>query len=1491
MVKNIKFSLILLLLIFVSLGAVSAAEDVNATVDDNIISDSMVSYEPVSYNYYSDSGVIAAPASHTVSSSNYGTYFDDEGNLKSSSVNSGDTMSLDGTFADKKFILNKPLNVVGTSTNKMQDCTVVLLKESSGSSVSNLNIANKGTDIQGIFLNEATKCNIFNNKINNSGPSSFPITLNPGSNYNNITNNVLATYGATYGHGSRSTSLIVLGGAHYNYIADNYLYTDDANGIYLSSYGGGAFVGAISNYNVIFNNTIKATVLPTSWNYAIQLMGNYNNASSNTIIGNYRSISSTGVGTIVTDNKIINATGKDFNTNETVGGDYAIAVGNSSLVSNNIIQNALLMGAGILAGDYSNVTDNVVDVHGKGYGIQAEGNYISIKNNNVTTNTSAGIFQMGKYDYLTVTNNNIVSNTGVGVLLKKVSSTKFPANIVITGNDITTTNKYAIDAAEADKDTYTISNNNCHGSLILTPEGAVDPSKPVYVFNGTIYTVTESNYSSFFDENGNLNSAIKMRDTLNFVGTFNNKIMLITEGIKIFGKNAVFTDSMFKVTTNHVWIENITIINKNSSSLNRWGVNVVDTNQVIILNNNISVVDPNAAYAIYIYRSGNVEVVNNTLYSHGNYLTYTVLGYGAENCAISGNVINTLGTGELHLYEASKCIDGKNDVKEIFRTYGILMIYSSDNEVLNNNVTVKSLVNQPRATVNGNFSTNSLVGIDFYFDSSNNIISGNNIHVEGKDNYLYGMGVIGSETGSGSSKYSSNNKFVDNNVEVIGNYFATGIIAGYNSKNNLIKDNDVKISADNVNYGITLELSQSSTIVNNKVNAAAEVIYGMEAYSSNNNKISGNIISGTGNMVYGFAGYASSNNVISNNKITSNGNGKAISFKNYDSIKEGNAGIRFVAISTGNIIDNNEIVSNVGYPVDLDTKSVNNTITNNYLVGKEGSGNDGVNNSKNNIVNNNYKYIFENVVFADVTVSYLDNATIKITAKLPYTGGLAAQAAFYINGVKIGSAVFNDGVATLKYQLNESYVPGYYSITAVLSKVNYKSVNATANLIVTKGKLNIKVDEVIGKAGNKVYFTATVKNVLGNGVRGITVEFFTDGRYAGKAVSDENGIAKFVYEIPKSFTGSHPISANASENNYYLGSSAASKLTIGDMVYTVISAKDVVMYYKNGTRLEGTLKDLNGNAIVGANVKITINGVTYTKTTDKDGKFSMGLNLVAGEYSVYIKFDSNAKQWGSDAKVNVLIKSTISSRDVTKMFRNDTQYYAVFYDGHGNLLKNTEVKFNINGVWYTKKTNAVGTAGLNIQLYPGKYIITAVGPNGEQKGNTVTVLSLLTENHDLVKYFKNASAYSVKVIKQDGSVAGAGEKVTFNINGVFYTKTTDANGVATLGIGLLPGDYIVTAIYKDCMVSNKITVKNVMFTDNLDMKYNDGSKFTATLIDGQGKPYANQNITFNVNGVFYNKVTDSNGIASLGIRLLSGKYIITSIWENLQIGNTITIRQ
>ena len=73
------------------------------------------------------------------------------------------------------------------------------------------------------------------------------------------------------------------------------------------------------------------------------------------------------------------------------------------------------------------------------------------------------------------------------------------------------------------------------------------------------------------------------------------------------------------------------------------------------------------------------------------------------------------------------------------------------------------------------------------------------------------------------------------------------------------------------------------------------------------------------------------------------------------------------------------------------------------------------------------------------------------------------------------------------------------------------------------------------------------------------------------------------------------------------------------------------------------------------------------------------------------------------------------------------------------------------------------------------------------------------------------------------------------------------------------------------------------------MKYRDGTKFVATLVDGQGKAYASQTIQFNINGVFYNRVTDSSGQAKLNINLQAGQYIITSSYNGANIANTVTV--
>ena len=338
----------------------------------------------------------------------------------------------------------------------------------------------------------------------------------------------------------------------------------------------------------------------------------------------------------------------------------------------------------------------------------------------------------------------------------------------------------------------------------------------------------------------------------------------------------------------------------------------------------------------------------------------------------------------------------------------------------------------------------------------------------------------------------------------------------------------------------------------------------------------------------------------------------------------------------------------------------------------------------------------------------------------------------------------------------------------------------------------------------------------------------------------------------------------------------------------VLNISDIVMIYKDGTRMVAVLTDYLGNPIANATVYFTINGKTYAKSTDANGTASMGLNLASNVYKATVSYNGSDMYNAVSKNITVTINPTIISKDLVKMYQNATRFYAKFTDSTGKAIANKEIRFNINGVFYTKKTDKDGVADLGIMLRPGSYILTAYNPvTGEEKGFNIIVKSLIMQN-DLTKYYLNASRFEATVYNKDGSLA-VNKEVTFNINGVFYHKKTDENGVASLGIALRPGNYTITTMYDGLDIGNKVSVLPTLVTKDLNMKHLDGSNFTALTLDGQGKPLANQNVSFNVNGVFYHKVTNKDGIASLGIRLMSGEYIITSYWNDFQTGNTIKI--
>lgn len=453
----------------------------------------------------------------------------------------------------------------------------------------------------------------------------------------------------------------------------------------------------------------------------------------------------------------------------------------------------------------------------------------------------------------------------------------------------------------------------------------------------------------------------------------------------------------------------------------------------------------------------------------------------------------------------------------------------------------------------------------------------------------------------------------------------------------------------------------------------------------------------------------------------------------------------------------------------------------------------------------------------------------------------------------------------------------YQAIVSYLGSEKYNLANNSVNFTVAKKEINMNVTI------DKDYRDITVNVNLSEKLDGNLTVLVNNTSYTLTYI---NGTGSLIF---KNLTyGNYTINVTFTKDNYQ--SINVSENVEINSIKTVLETENVVMYYKNGTRFVVVLKDIDGNPLANMNVTISINGRDYIKQTDENGTAFMSLNLDSKNYTVVTTFNGTSKYFGTSANNTVSILPTIISKNIVKYYRNGTQFYVTVLDFNGNPLTNTTVRFNIHGVFYNKTTDENGTAKLNIQLRPGNYIITVFNlVTGEQTGNNVTVLSKIVENYDLVKYYQNASRFSVKILDNQGYPV-EGTIVTFNINGVFYYKETDSKGIASLGINLRPGKYVITTMYGQYEVGNTVTVLPTLETSDLNMKYNDGSAFRAKVVDGQGNPLANQNVTFNVNGVFYNKVTNDEGIASLNIKLMKGEYIITSMYNGFETGNTIKIQ-
>ena len=356
--------------------------------------------------------------------------------------------------------------------------------------------------------------------------------------------------------------------------------------------------------------------------------------------------------------------------------------------------------------------------------------------------------------------------------------------------------------------------------------------------------------------------------------------------------------------------------------------------------------------------------------------------------------------------------------------------------------------------------------------------------------------------------------------------------------------------------------------------------------------------------------------------------------------------------------------------------------------------------------------------------------------------------------------------------------------------------NSTAFTVSKVSDYNMTVDIADIVKGENATITVSVPED-GTGSVIVTING-TD--YKGTVV---NGTAKVI--IPGLDEGTYKVVTFYTGDNKYDSMIVNGTITVNKNTKTTLTMDNLVKYFNGPQKLMAKLVDGFGNPIANATVYFTINGKVYARITDENGTASIAIRLLPGEYKASALFNGTDDYDVTSVNASVLVKNTILGNDTTLYFRNGTQYVAKFLDSNGKALANTDVKFNINGVFYTRVTDENGIARLNIRLDPASYIITAYNPvTGEQKANEVTVLPRIIAKDLSMKYLDGSTFNAALVDGQGKAISGV--NITFNINGVFYHKTTDADGVTKLNIRLMPGEYIITSMYDECWASNKIII-------------------------------------------------------------------------------------
>ena len=256
------------------------------------------------------------------------------------------------------------------------------------------------------------------------------------------------------------------------------------------------------------------------------------------------------------------------------------------------------------------------------------------------------------------------------------------------------------------------------------------------------------------------------------------------------------------------------------------------------------------------------------------------------------------------------------------------------------------------------------------------------------------------------------------------------------------------------------------------------------------------------------------------------------------------------------------------------------------------------------------------------------------------------------------------------------------------------------------------------------------------------------------------------------------------------------------------------------------LKDAAGKALKGQKITFKVNGKTYTKTTNSNGRAALKIKLPVGKYKV--KIVHSASGIYSYAKKTVTIKSLANTPKISlssKSVIRGKYIYAYLKDGAGKVLSDKKLTFTLNGRSYVKKTNSNGRAALKVKIAAGKYRLRIYhyksGVYDYKKKSATLTVQKNTPKISVANVTVIKDKYLYVYLKDKAGSVMKSHNVKIRINGKTYTKTTNSNGRAALKLSMAAKSYSTkisfdaVSVYSSKSVTKTINVINDPYKNSI----------------------------------------------------------------------------